>query len=288
MKRNFNEWFDTFTDTIANYKCYVDFEKVYKNANEFKIELNILNSLVGSRNIENEFKELLQKYPNVLKAIPVILAVREAEIIAIDEKGKRLYNFDNMNYDVLDYCYFMRETGLFDLISNKIINNIYDYVLGIEVGLDSNARKNRIGDVMEEIVERYIVSAKFEKDISYFKEIKSSTMSKLWSIDLGAISNKGKALKKFDYVIKTNNCIYGIECNFYSSPSGGSKLNETARSYKEIALETKKIKGFEFVWITDGRGWKNARNNLEETFDVLENLYNINDLNSGIINKVIK
>lgn len=96
---------------------------------------------------------------------------------------------------------------------------------------------------------------------------------------------KEKLKKRFDYVIKTNNNIYGIETNFYSS--SGSKLNETARSYKEIAIESKDIKGFKFVWFTDGQGWLNARNNLEETFDVLDNIYNIKDLEKGIIEQII-
>ena len=92
--------------------------------------------------------------------------------------------------------------------------------------------------------------------------------------------------KRFDFVVKTSNMIYGIETNFYGS--GGSKLNETARSYKTLALETDTIDGFTFVWFTDGKGWTSARNNLEETFDVMEHIYNIKDLENGIINEVFR
>lgn len=286
MKRNFEKWFNTFTDTVASYQSYVDFDKVYKNADKLKIELNLLNSLVGSKNVENEFCDLAKKYPQVLSAIPILIAVRETEIIALDKKGKYIYNFKKINYDLKQYSYFMRETGLFNLISNKIVSNLYDYVLGIEVGSDSNSRKNRIGDVMESIVEDYIIKAGFEKGSSYFKEIKTSELAHKFNIDFSAISNEGKNIKKFDFAIKLPECLYGIECNFYSSKGGGSKLNETARSYKEITIESQKIDNFKFVWITDGRGWKKAKNNLEETFDVLDHLYNLKDLEEGIIEHI--
>ena len=283
MKRDFEKWFRTFTDTIASYDYYVDFKKVYYNVDELKIELNILNYLIGSKNIKKDFESILKKYPEVIKCIPILVAVREKEITAMDEKGKVVYSFRNVVNDINQYSYFMEKTGLFDLLSNHIINNLYDYVTGVETGLDSNGRKNRGGHLMENLVESYIVNAGFIKDNNYFKEMYISDVQSRWGIDLSAISNQGKTEKRFDFVIKTKSTIYGIETNFYSS--GGSKLNETARSYKQIAEESKNIKGFKFVWFTDGEGWIGARNNLAETFEILEHLYNIRDLENNIIKK---
>ena len=177
----------------------------------------------------------------------------------------------------------MRKTGLFDLIANHIINNLVDYATGIETGLDSNGRKNRGGHLMENLVEGFIQKAGYVKDKDYFKEMNLSKIENKWRIDLSAISNQGSTEKRFDFVIKTNNSIYGIETNFYGSR--GSKLNETARSYKTLALEAKMIDGFKFVWFTDGKGWNSARNNLKETFDILDDIYNINDLESGVIER---
>ena len=137
---------------------------------------------------------------------------------------------------------------------------------------------------MEDLVESFIKDAGYEKDKTYFKEMYLRDIEKRWNIDLSKISNDGKASKRFDFVIKTENMIYGIETNFYAS--GGSKLNETARSYKTIALEAKEIEGFTFVWFTDGQGWKSAKGNLRETFDVLDTIYNIEDLKEGIIKKL--
>ncbi|MBP3200844.1 MAG: type II restriction endonuclease [Lachnospiraceae bacterium] len=285
MKRDFEKWLNTFTDTIASYDYYVDFEKVYSNVNDMKVELNILNSLIGSKNIRNDFENILNKYPEVIKCIPILIAVREKEITAMDENGKIVYNFKDFINDVKQYSYFMEKTGLFDLLHNHIINNLYDYVTGIETGLDSNGRKNRGGHLMENLVESYIIKAGFAKNENYFKEMYISDIQKRWNIDLSKVSNNGKTEKRFDFVIKTKNIIYGIETNFYAS--GGSKLNETARSYKQIAEESKHIKKFKFVWFTDGKGWISARNNLEETFNVLEHLYNIKDLKEGIIEQII-
>ena len=281
MKRDFKEWLKTFRNSICDYSYYVDFNKVYGNVETIKVELNILNSLIGSKNIEVDFEKLLTDYPQVLKCIPVLLAVRGREIYTIDGDGEYLFNFKKMNYSVEEYKMFMRKTGLFSLISEHVINNLVDYVTGVEVGLDSNGRKNRGGHLMENLVEDYLQKVGLVKGVDYFKEMYISDIEKKWSIDLSNISNQGKAEKRFDFVVKKGATIYGIETNFYTG--GGSKLNETARSYKTIALEAKEIQGFAFVWFTDGQGWQSARHNLEETFDVMDNIYCISDLENGVV-----
>lgn len=285
MTRNFNEWLHTFRSSICNYDYYVDFAKAYKNVDDIKVELNILNSLIGSKDIENDFARLIADYPQVLKCIPILLAVRGREIYAIDADGEYIFKFNKVSNLPSEYAMFMKKTGLFGLIQSRIINNLYDYVTGVEVGLDSNGRKNRGGHLMEDLVETYLEKAGLAKGIDYFKEMYVSDIEKRWGIDLSNISNQGKMEKRFDFVVKKTNIIYAIETNFYTG--GGSKLNETARSYKTLAIESKQIDGFAFVWFTDGYdGWKSARHNLEETFDVMENLYCISDLETGIMSKL--
>ena len=272
-------------ESINTYNYYVDFDKVYKNVDNIKLELNILNYLIGSKDIENDFKRVIKDYPNTLKAIPILLAKREAEIFAMDNKGAYNYKFDKISEELTidDYCYFMKETGLFELLEKHIINNLVDYVLGIEVGLDSNGRKNRGGDRAEDIVEEYVKATGLE----YYKEMKTTDIEKKWGINLHRLTNGSTVVKRFDFVVKTDNQIYCIETNFYTA--SGSKLNETARSFKNIAEESIFINGLTFIWITDGiKGWKSARNNLKETFDVLEHLYNIQDLENGILEKILK
>lgn len=285
-KRDFHTWLSSFRYSIADFSYYIDFNKVYNNVESIKIELNILNSLISSKNIEVDFENLIKKYPETLKCIPILLAVREYEIFAGENGDVKLYTFNKQINTIEDYKLFMRKTGLFDLLSNHIINNLYDYVTGVETGLDSNGRKNRGGHQMEDLVESYIQKAGFKRDVNYFKEMYVSEVSRKWNIDLSAVSNQGKMEKRWDFVVKTDNCIYLIETNFYGS--GGSKLNETARSYKTIATEMKNVKGAKFVWFTDGAGWKSAARNLEETFDVLDDIYSINDMQNGIMTEVFK
>ena len=280
--RNFNAWLGKMRPSINNYDFYVDFEKVYRNVDEIKIELNIMNSLIGSANIEADFAALLDRYPEILKCIPTLLAVRQSEIYAQDEEGAFVYNFDRMNYSVGQYLQFMRKTGLLDLISNHLINNLIDYVLGIETGLDSNGRKNRGGHQMEDLVEAYIRKTGAE----YYKEMYLTDIERKWGVDLSAISAEGTSTKRWDFVVKTQGTIFVIETNFYGS--GGSKLNETARSYKMIAEEAESVAGVEFVWVTDGGGWRSARRNLEETFNTMQHLYNIDDMENGVFLSLFK
>lgn len=292
VKRDFIEWLSGFRPSIADYRFYINFDKVYRNVDNIKVELNILNSLIGSHNIEEEFRCILSKYPEVLQCIPILLAVRASEIYCQDDRGGILFNFNHKKFslsteDDLDkYVYFMKETGLFDLLSKHIINNLVDYVMGVETGLDSNGRKNRGGHLMENLVEKFIIKAGFIKGVNYFKEMYIHEITEKWGIDLFAISNQGTTEKRFDFVVKTDNMIYVIETNFYSG--GGSKLNETARSYKTLALESNTIDEITFVWFTDGKGWNSAKNNLKETFDVMEHIYNIKDLENNIISEVFK
>lgn len=285
MKRNFNEWLSTMRDSIATWRYYTDFEKVYSNVESIKVELNILNSLIGSKNIENEFKQLLKEYPKTLKVVPILLAKREKEIKITDAEGEFLFNFNKPNYSIDEYTKFMRETGLFDLLEKHIINNLVDYVTGVEVGMDTNGRKNRTGDAMEDLVESYLVKYGLVKGVSYFKEMTKSEIEEKFNLDLNCISNQGKTEKRFDFVLYVNNHVYACECNFYGS--SGSKLNETARSYKNLAIESKQVEGFTFVWFTDGIGWNTAKHNLEETFDVLETIYNLKDLDEGALEKLL-
>lgn len=278
--RNFETWLAQFRESISTYSYYVDFQKVVANAQLCKPELCLLNSLIGSHDIVRDFRALYARYPSVLCAIPILLAKRELEIYARDEAGGGLYRFDLPNKTIDEYCVFMEKTGLFELISRHLVNNLYDYVIGVEAGLDSNGRKNRGGHQMEDLVEGFLAAA----NVEYHKEMYARDICSAWRVDLSALTNTGKTEKRFDFVVRAQGCVFAIETNFYGG--GGSKLNETARSYKMLALESRPIPGFKFVWFTDGKGWFSARQNLRETFDVLPTLYNIKELEGGIAERL--
>lgn len=249
MHRNFEDWFKTFRKSITEYDYNIDFHKITDNVEHLKIELSILSTLIGSQNIEKDFADILTRYPECLKAVSILLAVREHEIFCQDENGAVTFRFDQPAQSIEQYTYFMRQTGLFDLLSSKAITNLQSYVTGIEAGLDSNGRKNRGGLQMEKLVEGFLKKSGAE----YYSQI----------------------------YLKSSRNLYAIETNFYTS--GGSKLNETARSYKLLVEESRSINGFVFIWITDGAGWNSAKHNLEEVFNSTEHIYNISDIESGVL-----
>lgn len=299
--RDFDEWLAQFKPTISSYDYYVDFDKAVAKAYKWKPELHLMNSLLGSKNIEADFIALMRKYPDVLNVIPTLIAVRATEV-PIYETGVLAYFQFGAKKGTMrpqDYVDFMRSIGLFGLMEDHTITNLQDYVTGVEVGLDSNGRKNRGGHLMENLVESYLMTANLERRNSegkktiigdpretgvYYKELYTSQMQRFWGIDLSEITNNGTVQKRFDFVVRTARGIFAIETNFYSG--GGSKLNETARSYKEMAQESERIDGFQFVWVTDGGGWKSARNNLRETFEIMETIYNLAELEGGAFKRL--
>lgn len=284
MKKNrdFNEWLTTMTDTIADWTYYTDFPKIYDNVEKIKIPLNIMNSLIGSKNIRQDFLDLYQSYPEILKVVPILIAKRLKETIIVKDPIKDFYfDFRKPNYSIEEYAMFLEKSGIFDLLETHIVSSLLDYVTGVEAGMDTHARKNRTGHAMENIVQNYLEAAGYVLGETLFKEIYQDEIEERFSVDLSAITNEGNTDKRFDFVIKSDSTIYLIETNFYVG--GGSKLNETARSYKMIAQETKTIQNVEFMWFTDGQGWFKAKKNLRETFDVLPHLYNTNDLKNDIL-----
>jgi len=206
--RNFNGWLEKFKASISDYAYYIDFDKVYKNVDTIKVELNILNSLVGSKNIENDFEQLIVRYPETLKCIPLLLAVRSHEIYALDSDGEFIYDFKKANYRIEQYKVFMKKTGLFNLLENRIVSNIVDYVTGVETGLDSNGRKNRGGHLMENLVESYLQKAGFVNNGTYFKEVKTCEIEDKCGLNLSALSNQGKTVKRFDFVVITKKTVF--------------------------------------------------------------------------------
>ncbi len=284
--RNFDEWLNTMTDSVASWTYYTDFEKVYENVNDIKIPLCLLNSLIGSKNIKQDFLKLYEEYPEVLRAVPIIIAKRLKDIVVVKDPEKDFYfDFRKHDYTPEEYSLFMEKTGIYDLLEHHLVASLLDYVTGVEVGMDTNGRKNRTGHSMEAIVQQYLEQEGYVMGETMFKEIYQNEIEERFNVDLSAITNEGTTQKRFDYVIKSSKTIYLIEVNFYAT--GGSKLNETARSYKMITEETRNIPDVEFMWFTDGIGWHKAKNNLRETFEVLPNLYNINDLSNGVLKNII-
>jgi type II restriction enzyme len=283
----FKQITSTFKDrgiTLWNY--FVNWEKVHKNIKPIEKELNLLNVLIGKVNIEQEVYELIKEYPQVIKAFPFMIAFRNASVaILIDETNFIYKNYDFKNRiltddDCKDLAIFFMQSGLGDLVKDKKVKNLVDYVTGVEVGLDSNGRKNRGGTLMENIVEKFVKQACDELGFDYMSQANAKKIKEHWNIDIAV----DKSSRNLDFAINKNGKLYFIECNFYGG--GGSKLKSTATEYVKMN-EYWNAQDITFVWVTDGAGWKSTLKPLREYFDKADYLLNLEMLKDNCLNKIL-
>lgn len=263
MTKPFNLFLSQLSKTNATLNYFVDFDKVTRNVHKIAIKLNQLNYLIGKENIEEAINELYEENPKVFEVLDILIAVRNKKTKTFNNNGKivSLESYFSSPKGVLEYIH---ETRLAEVFKNKEITNLVDYVFGIEVGLDTNARKNRGGKNMSKAVSLF-----FDRGGIFYKTEVNSTLF----LDIESL---GVDVKRFDFVIKTKKKTYLIEANFYNT--GGSKLNEVARAYSEVAPKINQYENYEFVWITDGQGWLKAKNKLEEAFNTIPSIYNLTTL----------
>ncbi len=264
MEKNFDSFLAQLSETNATLDYFTDFEKVIHNTNKIAIKLNQLNYLIGKNDLQKAIKELYQENPKVFEVLDILLAVRKKDKKkTLNSNGEFVFleSYFASVQGVIDY---IEQTGLADVFRNKNITNLVDYVFGVEVGLDTNARKNRGGENMAKAVALKFKSA----NIPFRSEVNSTEFREIKSL--------GQDLKRFDFVIQTKKKTYLIETNFYNS--GGSKLNEVARSYTDLAPKINQYEKFEFVWITDGQGWLTAKNKLGEAYSLIPSIYNLANL----------
>lgn len=260
-------------ETNQSLDFFCDFNKINSNVEDIRLSLCMLNSLIGSTNLRSSVETIWNRDKTAFNVMDILIAVRsEGRKKVLNSLGESVV-LDTMFESVEGVMEFLTNTGLAELFQTRKITNIVDYVFGVETGLDSNARKNRSGHVMEDFVANIFA----EHGIAYRTEVYSSE----WQTLNQAL---GDDEKRFDFVVETQQKVFLIEVNFYSS--GGSKLNEVARAYSEIAPRINAVNGFEFVWITDGIGWRSAKSKLQEAFNIIPNIYNLTDIYSFINNKL--
>lgn len=267
-QEDFNQFISQLKETNTTLGFYCDFNKIASNVESIAIKLNALNYLIGQKDMPSAIHRLWNENPKVFNVLDILIAVRKKDKKkVIDSKGN--ITLIERYFDTVDgVIKFVAETGLQSVFQNKQIKNLVDYVFGVEAGLDTNARKNRSGHVME----NRVASIFSQNGIDFQKEVYSTIYPEL--------SILGEDEKRFDFVVTTSKKIYLIEVNFYSG--GGSKLNEVARSYSDIGPKINSLTRFEFVWITDGQGWLSAKNKLEEAFYIIPSVYNLTTINDFI------
>lgn len=264
MSEQFKIFLSQLSETNATLDYFTDFKKIKGNVNKIAIKLNQLNYLIGKADIKAAVNELYEENPKAFEVLDILIAIRKNKNAKTFNNKGEIVMLDSYFNSPESICEYIEETGLGEIFRNKDVKNLVDYVFGIEVGLDTNARKNRGGENMSKAVSLFFDKAK----IFYKKEVSNTAFPEILSL--------GADVKRFDFVIKTRKKTYLIETNFYNG--GGSKLNETARSYSDVAPKINQYKSYEFVWITDGQGWLSAKNKLEEAYNIIPSMYNLSTL----------
>ena len=266
MSKDFDKFMSQLQETDQTLGFFCDFDKISANVDNIKLSLCMLNSMIGTTDLRRSVETIWNRDRSAFSVMDILIAVRsEGKKVVLNSAGDCIV-LDRLFTSIDGVLEYLEGTGLADLFRQKKIKDLVDYVFGIETGLDSNARKNRSGHVMEGMVASILTN----NNIEYRQEVYSTEWKDLQKV-------LGDDEKRFDFVIQTPKKTYLIEVNFYSG--GGSKLNEVARSYSDIAPKINSVPGFEFVWITDGIGWKSAKNKLQEAYSIIPSIYNLTSIN---------
>lgn len=285
MDKDFQNLIATLKNSIKTWNYFVNWEKVFASSSELEITLNKLNYLLGKEDLKSEFKKLFVSNPDIVKALPVLLAVREKKLEIFNLSGDAEF-FDFSNPDIGDnasdkYFNFLEKTGLSNLFKKEGIKNLVDYVIGVEVGLDSNGRKNRGGTLMEKIVETHVEKLCKQNKLEYLKQARATDIRKEWNVEVQV----NKSERSFDFAVfnPANKKIKLFEVSFYNG--GGSKLKAVAGEFRDLYTELKS-QGIDFIWITDGLGWRTTKRPLEETYNHNEYVFNLSMVEDDILNRL--
>ena len=285
------KFLSTLSITNRTPEYYVNWKKVDRETKKYELELNTLNYLIGKDDIYIEALDLFTKQPNLLKAIPSLIASRDRvlDILTIDNDDNM--SFEQLNFKTIDasriddYMKFIEQSGLLMFLQHHANRSLVDYVYGVETGLDSNARKNRSGTTMEGILERHISKIAQEQNLEWKAQATAQFIKEKWGVTVPV----DKSERRFDVAVysKENHKVWLIETNYYGG--GGSKLKAVAGEFTELSqFVVKSDDDVEFVWVTDGQGWKTAHLPLAEAFSHITNVFNLEMLREGFLSELFQ
>ena len=281
----FNYIMQNLKDTIRTYDFFVAWDKVINNVASIELYLNMMNSIIGKENIKLELEKLIKNYPEIVSTIPILIACRDKKINISTTNGDVFYDFSKkQNYsdtEISNILLFCHECGVLKVLENRTIKNLVDYCFGVEVGLDTNARKNRSGLAMENLVEIYVKDVCDKYNFEYINQATESIIRSKFNINVPV----DKSDRHFDFAIKSNDNIYLLEVNYYSG--GGSKLKSVAGEFKTLYNLLKTKENINFIWVTDGKGWETAKHPLEETFNHIDYVLNVKLIENGLLEEII-
>ena len=281
----FEYFMSTLRPGVSDWEYFVDWNKVFTNVRSVETTLNIMNYLLGKENFDDEFKYLASNYPEIMKMIPVLIVrngAKSSEYNVVTVNGATLteeaFKFSGSGTsdgEIEDAIQFIRSSGLIRIFQKDGVNNLVDYVIGVEAGLSSNGRKNRGGKAMENVCESLLQGM----GLDFISQASPSDIKNKFNIDL-----QGMEGRRFDFATVSNNELYIIEVNCYSS--GGSKLDKTASDFRGLQDD---LRGqANFIWLTDGHGWLKTRNPIRKSFDHNDYVFNIEMVNRGVLNELLQ
>ena len=149
MNTDFDTFMSQLRETNATLGFFCDFKKIANNVEDIAISLNMLNYLIGKADLRAAVEALWKRDKTVFDVMDILIATRkEQNKKYLDDMGKpHLIHELLASYEGV--IKFLKETGMAEVLQNKDIKNLVDYVFGVEAGLDTHARKNRSGDITE-------------------------------------------------------------------------------------------------------------------------------------------
>lgn len=173
QEEKFSVFFDNITEIKIGLDYYTDFNKVINNIKTISLRLTQLNYLIGQKDMRKAVEELWEENPKVFSVMGILVAVRKKQnkkAWGRDGSKRLVYNY----FDCVDHIMeFIEDSGLLTVLQDKHIKNLVDYVFGVETGLDTHGRKNRIGEIMASKIAQQFDEA----NISYEREVQSKKNS---------------------------------------------------------------------------------------------------------------
>jgi len=285
-----NEVFDFLCSTFKLLRptsptYFVNWYKALENTARVEMALHQLDYLIGKSDMGLALFNVIKANPMVVEALPSVFASRAKKFLLVSKAtGPAEFEFlarsVKTDYDIRRIVAFCDEIGLLNFIEKATISSFTDYVHGVEVGIDTNGRKNRGGKQMEESVEEYVSAICTTNGYDYLAEATASQIASVF----GKTLSVDKTNRRIDFAIDTPRQLFLIETNYYDG--GGSKLKATAGEYKTLYDLVRKD-GHQFIWVTDGRGWLTTLNSLRETFDYTDYILNLEMVGRGVLEDLL-
>lgn len=269
-----SKFLETITPGIIPRSNFISWSQIDNKFDQFKPGIIFYSELGRVTRTDEEFEEyffdgiLSSDSPGFLIKTGFELLGHTGEIYVSNEDYLKLSSLDKKidsenEEDQKIVGSFVRvicDLGIRSVSQHIALEN---YFIGVQVGLESNRRKNVGGEAFKQAVKQEL-----ELILS---ELKNEGLNCVLNEEEKIFYIDGVTSKKVDFSLKSKEKELGIEVNFYTA--SGSKPTEIKRGYTTVNLDLEKV-GVTLAWITDGAGYFDMKNSLKEARDAHKNTYN--------------